>query len=110
MARAAPGTRHGSIALRTALTEAAHAAARTKGTYLAAHHAQIRGRRGPPTAIGATGHDILIAYWHIVHNNLDYQELGPDWASRRLGKEQRTRKLIAQLEALRHTVNLNPAA
>jgi len=103
-------TRHGSIALRTALTEAAHAASRTKGTYLAAHHAQIRGRRGLPKAIGATRHDILIAYWHIVHDNVDYQELGPDWASRRLGKEQRTRKLIAQLEALGHTVNLNPAA
>jgi transposase len=43
--RAGP-TRHGSMWLRIALTEAAQAAARTKGTYLAAHHAQIRGRRG----------------------------------------------------------------
>jgi len=55
-------TRHGSIALRTALTEAAHAVARTKNTYLAAHHAHIRGRRGLPKAIGATRHDLLIAY------------------------------------------------
>ena len=45
-------TRHGSVALRTALTEAAHAAARTKGTYLAAHHAHIRSRRGVAKAIG----------------------------------------------------------
>jgi transposase len=52
-------TRHGSVALRTALTEAAHAAARTKNTYLAAHHAHIRGRRGLPKAIGATRHDLL---------------------------------------------------
>ena len=61
-------TRHGSVALRTALTEAAHAAARTKNTYLAAHHAHIRGRRGLPKAVGATRHDLLIAYWHVVHN------------------------------------------
>src|SRR3712207_7164532 len=60
-------TRHGPIALRTALTEAAHAAARTKNTYLAAHHAHIRSRSGPPKAIGATRHDLLIAYWHVIH-------------------------------------------
>jgi transposase len=75
-------TRHGSIALRTALTEAAHAAARTKNTYLAAHHAHIRGRRGLPKAIGATRHDLLIAYWHVVHDQVDYADLGPDWAQR----------------------------
>src|SRR6266540_2439189 len=39
-------TRPGSKWLRKALTQAAQAAARGKGTYLAAHHAQIRGRRG----------------------------------------------------------------
>ncbi len=53
-------TRHGSVALRTALTEAAQAAVRTKGTYLAAHHAHIRSRRGVAKAIGATRHDLLI--------------------------------------------------
>lgn len=103
-------TRHGSIALRTALTEAAHAAARTKGTYLAAHHAQIRGRRGLPKAIGATRHDILIAYWHVVHDNVDYHDLGPDWAHRRLTTQQRTRKLVHALEALGHNVTIDPAA
>ena len=72
-------TRHGSVALRTALTEAAHAAARAKGTYLAAHHAHIRSRRGVAKAIGATRHDLLIAYWHVVHDGVDYAELGPDW-------------------------------
>ena len=65
-------TRHGSTALRTALTEAAHAAARPNGTYLAAHHAHIRGRRGRLKAIGATRHDLLIAYWHIVPDLYHY--------------------------------------
>jgi transposase len=49
----------GRRALRTALTEAAYAASRTKGTYVAAHHAQIRGLA---KAIGATRLDILLAY------------------------------------------------
>jgi transposase len=102
-------TRHGSTALRTALTEAAHAAARTKGTYLAAHHAHIRGRRGRLKAIGATRHDLLIAYWHIVHDHVDYTDLGPDWAQRRRSTEQRTRRLIHQLEQLGHTVTIAAA-
>ncbi|MDK9647027.1 IS110 family transposase [Propionibacterium freudenreichii] len=46
-------TRHGPVALKTALTEAAQAAARTKNTYLAAHFHRIRSRRGTFKAIGA---------------------------------------------------------
>ena len=45
-------TRPGPKWLSEALTEAAKAAARTKGTYFAAHFAQLRGRRGEPKAIG----------------------------------------------------------
>ena len=41
-------TRNGDTWLRTALTQAAHAAVRTKGTYLASHYWQLRGRRGEP--------------------------------------------------------------
>jgi transposase len=103
-------TRHRSVALRTALTEAAHAAARSKGTYLAAHHAHVRSRRGVLKAIGATRHDLLIAYWHVVHDNVDYADLGPDWAQRRHSPEHRVRKLVHQLEQLGHTVTLGPAA
>jgi len=36
-------TRPGSRWLRQALTEAVWAAARSKGTYFASHHAQVRG-------------------------------------------------------------------
>jgi transposase len=103
-------TRHGSVALRTALTEAAHAAARTKNTYLAAHHAHIRSRRGLLKAIGATRHDLLIAYWHVVHDQVDYADLGPDWAQRHRSTQYRTRRLVHQLEQLGHTVTLQPSA
>jgi transposase len=103
-------TRHGSVWLKTALTEAAQAAARTKGTYLAAHHASIRGRRGTFKAIGATRHDLLIAYWHIVHDAVDYRELGADWAMRRHSREHQTRRLVRQLEALGLRVQLTDAA
>lgn len=107
--RAGP-TRHGSMWPRIALTEAAQAAARTKGTYLAAHHAQVRGRRGTYKAIGATRHDILIAYYHIVRDRVPYHDLGPDWNGRRRSTEQQTRRLLRQLERLGVTVTVSPAA
>lgn len=93
-------TRRGPKWLRQALTEAAHAAARTKGTYLAAHHAQVRGRRGPGKAIGTTRHDILIAFYYIVRDRVPYRELGPDWAARRYSVEHRANRLVRQLESL----------
>lgn len=106
--RAGP-TRHGSVWLRIALTEAAQVAARTKGTYLAAHHAQIRGRRGTYKAIGATRHDILIAYYHIVRDRVAYRDLGPDWNDRKRSTDQQTRRLMRQLEKLGMNVTITPA-
>jgi hypothetical protein len=102
-------TRPGSKWLRTALTQAAQAAARTKGTYLAAHHAQIRGRRGQAKATGAIRHDILVAYWHIVRDRVPFRELGPDWTARRFSVKHRTTRLVRQLEALGVTVTIEPA-
>ncbi|WP_239341764.1 IS110 family transposase [Frankia sp. CiP3] len=93
-------TRQGSTWLRTALTEATHAAATTRETYLAAHYAQIRGRRSVQKAVGAIRHDILVAYWHIVADNTVYRELGPDWAQRRHGTDAQQKRLVAQLEKL----------
>jgi transposase len=93
-------TRKGDTWLRSALTQAAHAAARTKGTYLTAHYWQLRGRRGDAKAIGATRHDILTAYYHITRDHVPYRELGPEWLARRL---------VKQLEALGHRVTLEAA-
>jgi len=103
-------TRPGPRWLIEALTESAKAAARTKGTYLAAHHAQLRGRRGEPKAVGATRHDILVAYYHIVRDQVPFRELGPDWQRKRYSPEHRARRLQRQLEALGYTVTLEQTA
>lgn len=102
-------TRPGPKWLSATLTEAAKAAARTKGTYFAAHFAQLRGRRGEPKAIGATRHDILIAYYYIVRDEVPFRELGPDWLRRRYSPEHRARRLQQQLEALGYKVTLEQA-
>jgi len=97
-------TRPGPHWLREALTESAKAAARTKNTYLAAHHAQLRGRRGEAKATGATRHDILVAYYHIVRDQVPFRELGPDWQRKRYSPEHRARRLQRQLEELGYSV------
>jgi transposase len=103
-------TLRGSRWLRQALTESARAAARTKGTYLASHYWQIRGRRGEPKAIGAIRHDILVAYYHIARDRVPFRELGADWLTRRHSPQHRARRLVRQLEALGLKVTLETAA
>ena len=103
-------TRHGSKWLRKALIEAGQAAGRTKNTYLAAQYAQIRGRRGPQRAAVAVAHSILVIAWHLLSNGEPYQDLGGDYFDRRRNSAARQRRLVAQLEALGHTVTLEPAA
>jgi transposase len=102
-------TRKGSKWLRTALTEAAQAAARSKGTYLGARYWSLVRRRGKPKAIGALRHDMIVAYWHIVSDNVDYRDLGPEWLASRSSPEHRTRRLVRQLEVLGHKVTLESA-
>jgi transposase len=99
-------TRPGPKWLRAALTESAKAAARAKGTYYASHHAQLRARRGESKATGAIRHDILIAYYHVVRDQVPFRELGPDWLRRRYSPEHRARRLTLQLEALGYKVTL----
>jgi transposase len=101
-------TRPGPRWLTDILTECARAAVRTKDTYLAAHYAQLRGRRGEPIALGAIRHDLLVAYYHVVRDNVPFRELGPDWQRKRYSPEHRARRLQRQLEALGYTVNLEP--
>jgi transposase len=101
-------TRKGSRWLRTALTEAAKASARSKDTYLAAQHARLRGRRGQAKATGATRHSILVAAYHILERNQPYHDLGADYFQRRRDPARETQRLVRRLERLGHRVSLEP--
>jgi transposase len=103
-------TRHGSKWLRIALIEAAHAAARAKNTYLAAQYARLRAKRGPSKAAVAVGHSILVIAWNLLSTGETYNDLGGDYLEKRHNSTARQRRLVAQLEAMGHTVTLTPAA
>jgi transposase len=105
-------TRKGSKWLRKALVEAAHAAARTNDTYLAAQYARLRGRRGPKKAAVAVGHSILVIAWHLLDRDVAYQDLGGDFYVQLHARHKQayTNRLVHQLEKLGYAVNLAEAA
>ncbi len=90
------------------LVEAAGSVGRMKGTnYLSAQHARLTARRGMGRAQVAVAHSILVSAYYILKNDEPYRELGADWLTRR-NTEAHTRRLVAQLEKLGHTVVLDP--
>ena len=56
-------------------------------------------------------HDILIAYWHIVGAETQYEDLGADWIARRHSREYQIARLAKQIEKLGAAVEITmPAA
>jgi hypothetical protein len=101
---------HGNRWLTVMLVEAAGSVGRMKGAnYLSAQHARLIGRRGMGRAQVAVAHSILVAaYWMLLCDE-PYRDRGPDWMAKR-NDETHTRRLVAQLERLGHTVVLDSVA
>jgi transposase len=98
----APGDRP----VRKTLSQCAHAAARTKGTYLQALYHRVAARRGKKRALMAVAHSLVISGWHMLTNNEPYQEpqqaaLSPE-AKVRLAK-----RMLKRLTKLGYQVNLS---
>jgi len=102
-------TRKGSKWLNDALKDAAMAAIRTNDSYLQAQYQRLRPRVGHGRALGAVKHSIICACWHMLTTGELYHDLGGDYFRRR-DPERQSRRLVAQLEALGHTVTLQEAA
>ncbi len=103
-------TRKGSKWLDWALEEAAMAATRSgTDTYLAAQYRRLRPRRGHKKALGAVKHSIIVACWHMLSTGEVYNDLGGDYFQRR-DPEKTTKRLVAQLERLGHSVTLHEVA
>jgi transposase len=98
-------TRKGNRFLRTALVQAAHAAARTKGTYLSAQYRRLSTRRGKKRAILAVAHSMLVMAYYMIQRQEPYREAGADFFDR-LQPEDTARRLVKRLEHLGYHVTL----
>jgi transposase len=52
----------------------------------------------------------MVIIWNVLASDSPYTDLGADFYDRRSDPERETRRLIAKLEALGHTVTIEPAA
>ncbi len=95
--------RKGSQWLRAGLTQAAHAAARQKNNYLAAHYHRLAGRRGKKRATMAVAHSILVVAYHIIQRRQPYQDLGSNYFDERQ-KVSTANRLTRRLEKLGYRV------
>lgn len=102
-------TRKGSPWLRTLLGQAAHAAARTKGTYLAAQYRRLAARRGKSRAAVAVGHTILVVAFHLLRDGATYRDLGPTYFDQ-IDRQHVERRLVHRLHDLGYRVTLEPLA
>jgi transposase len=102
-------TRKGNPWLRQVLIEVAHAASKTKDTYLSAQYRRLATRRGKQRALVALGHSILVMVYHILSRRRPYRELGPLYFDI-LDRQRVQQRLVQRLERLGYTVNLQPLA
>ena len=102
-------TGKGSRWIRAILVEAAHAAARARGTYLAQMYQRIAARRGKKRAAIAVAHAILIIIYHMIKRATRYQDLGVDHHDKQR-EAQIVRNATRRIRKLGYHVTLQPVA
>jgi transposase len=101
-------TGHGNRWLRSALVEAGWAAARSRGTYLAAQYRRLAARRGAKRAVIALSHTILVTIYHLLLTARPYQDLGPGYFDQR-DRQAVLRRSVRRIERLGFKVTLEAA-
>jgi transposase len=108
--------RKGNQHLQPVLVEAAWSAVRTSGRLRARYHRLVLrfgGYRNPAAkkkAIIAVAHSLIVIVWHVLATDTPYTDLGAEFYDRRTDPEREAKRLVAKLQALGHTVTLEPAA
>jgi len=99
-------TTKGNRALVSALTQAAHAASRTKNTYLNAQFHRLAARRGKKRAIIAVAHSILVIAYHLIKSKEPYHDLGFGYFDKR-NVQSTAKRLVHRLQELGYNIDLD---
>ncbi len=99
--------RHGDPWLKTALVQAAFAAANKRDSYLRAKYLRVKARRGPKKAVIAVAASILTSAFHMLRYGVEYHDLGPNHFDR--DKTLQAARLIRRLKALGVEVEVKAA-
>ena len=101
-------TRHGNNWLTKALVQAAWAAARTKGTYLAAQYRRLAARRGRKRAILAVAHSLIVIIHHMLKQGTRYADLGGNYFDA-TNRRYAVNSAVRRIERLGYRVTLQAA-
>jgi transposase len=103
-------TGKGNPYLKAALGQMATGAAKTD-TFLGQRYRRLIRRMPKAKALAAIERSVLVIIFHLLADpTTTFNDLGPDYYTKRLDMQRRTRNLVNQLEALGHHVTLTPAA
>ncbi len=91
--------------MRTGLTQMAHAAVRTQGTYLSALSQRLAACRGKKRAIMAVAHSIVISAFHRLSRHEGSHERGSTYVDEQR-REHLVDRLTRRLERLGYRVSL----
>src|SRR5262249_45791336 len=104
-ARAKPA--RGIVPCEAILTQLAHAAVRTKGTYLSALYQRLAARRGKQRAIIAVAHSIMKSIFYMLSRNVPYHELGANYFDARR-RHYTVDRLARRIKHLGDRVHFDP--
>ena len=92
-------TRKGNSLLRSTLIVCAHSAVKVKSSYFYAQYKRICAHRGKKRAYLAVAHSMMIAIYHILKEDVPYQELGADYYNQ-FNRESKINAYLKKLKAL----------
>lgn len=101
--------RKGAPWLKPALVQCAWAASRSRETYLRAQFLRLKARRGPKKAAVAVAGSILTAAYHLLRDQSEYRDLGPDYFVRH-DSARAAERLARRIRELGYEVQLQKVA
>lgn len=107
-------TRKANRWLKSALSQAAWGAARTRRSYFSAQHRRLTTRRGIKRANIAVAHSLLEVAHHLLSQasfNKSYVDLGADYFQKHHNPQHQAEQLVRRLERLGYKITIErPAA
>jgi len=82
------------------------AAARAKGSYTQAQYGRLAPRRGKRKARKAVGHTLLVGIWHMLTNNVTWDDLDADYFDKRRSATQAGQRKLGDLKSMGWTLPL----
>jgi len=101
--------RKGAPWLKTVLVGAAWSAARKKNSYFRAQFLRLKSRRGPKKAIMAVAASMLTAVYHMLRDQQDYHDLGPNHFDK-ADAASKAQRLLKKIRELGFDADLKPLA